>query len=118
MFWLVPSPASLNLTVSDPSVFIVPVALMKCGLHREGRGGGHDESREQHRQRDDEQYASSHAKSLPEDLGVWYLFPGMRVGLIWPPVRADMGIMKWRFVRSPNARAGGPRDRGRHPVLR
>src|SRR5215471_1964526 len=32
MFWLVPSPASLKLTVSDPSEFTVPAALMKCGL--------------------------------------------------------------------------------------
>ncbi len=32
MFWLVPRPASLKWTVSDPFAFSVPVALMKCGL--------------------------------------------------------------------------------------
>src|SRR5205814_2678785 len=32
MFWLVPRPASLNLTVSVPLEFKVPEAEMKCGL--------------------------------------------------------------------------------------
>src|SRR5215475_16226932 len=38
MFWLVPSPASLNLTVSDPPEFTVPVALMKCALTASAAG--------------------------------------------------------------------------------
>jgi len=45
----------------------------------------------------------------------------MPVVSVRPPVRADVGIVKLRFVRSHNARAGGPRCRGRQrrcPVLR
>src|SRR5918996_1894739 len=38
MFWLVPRPASLNDTVSDPSLFRVAVALMKCGLAASAAG--------------------------------------------------------------------------------
>jgi hypothetical protein len=34
---------------------------------RERRGSSHDESREHHRQREDEQYASAHSRSLPKD---------------------------------------------------
>jgi hypothetical protein len=32
MFWLVPRPASLNDSVSDPFAFSDPLAPMKCGL--------------------------------------------------------------------------------------
>jgi len=55
------------------------------------RPGGPGESREQ---REDEGYASPHA--LVEPLSV----SGHAGRLYGPPVRADMGIMKWRFVSS------------------
>jgi hypothetical protein len=32
MSWLVPRPASLKDTVSDPLLFRLPLALMKCSL--------------------------------------------------------------------------------------
>src|SRR5215216_4065808 len=32
MFWLVPRPASLKETVSDPSLFRLPLALTKCSF--------------------------------------------------------------------------------------
>src|SRR5438876_2795052 len=38
MSWLVPSPASLKLTVRDPSEFTVALALMKCGLTARAAG--------------------------------------------------------------------------------
>src|SRR6185369_4621281 len=38
MSWLVPSPASLKLTVRDPSEFTAALALMKCGLTARAAG--------------------------------------------------------------------------------
>src|SRR5215469_5662612 len=47
---------------------------------------------------------------LPLELwiGVRYPFPGMLLDFRNPPVRADMGIMKWRFVSSQDAAREDP----------